>query len=72
MDAAYVVILRYEIPAGSMRVWVIEESGQITASGALTRCCHPTSASTPPMAHSRTRRIIAENLQYFPPGSPGA
>ena len=35
MDAAYVVILRYEIPAGSMRVWVIEDTGQIAASGAL-------------------------------------
>ena len=35
MDAAYVVILRYEIPAGAMRVWVIEDTGQIAASGAL-------------------------------------
>jgi GNAT superfamily N-acetyltransferase len=35
MDAAYAVLLRYEIPAGSMRAWVIEDGGQITASGAL-------------------------------------
>lgn len=35
MDAAYAVLLRYEIPAGSTRVWVIEEAGQIAASGAL-------------------------------------
>lgn len=35
MDAAYAVILRYEIPAGSTRVWVVEDAGQIAASGAL-------------------------------------
>jgi GNAT superfamily N-acetyltransferase len=35
MDAAYAVLLRYEIPAGSTRVWVIEDDGQIAASGAL-------------------------------------
>ena len=35
MDTAYAVLLRYEIPAGSTRVWVIEEAGQIAASGAL-------------------------------------
>jgi GNAT superfamily N-acetyltransferase len=35
MDAAYAVLLRYEIPAGSTRVWVIEDAGQIAASGAL-------------------------------------
>ena len=35
MDAAYAVQLRYEIPAGSTRVWVIEQAGQIAASGAL-------------------------------------
>ncbi len=35
MDAAYGVLLRYEIPAGSTRVWVIEVAGQIAASGAL-------------------------------------
>ncbi|HSD84033.1 MAG TPA: GNAT family N-acetyltransferase [Anaerolineae bacterium] len=35
MDAAYAVILRYEIPAGSTRVWVIEDDDQIAASGAL-------------------------------------
>lgn len=35
MDAAYAVILRYEIPAGSTRAWVIEDAGQIVASGAL-------------------------------------
>jgi GNAT superfamily N-acetyltransferase len=35
MDAAYAVLLRYEIPAGSTRVWVIEDGGQVTASGAL-------------------------------------
>ncbi len=35
MDAAYAALLRYEIPAGSTRVWVIEDGGQVTASGAL-------------------------------------
>jgi GNAT superfamily N-acetyltransferase len=35
MDVAYEVLLRYEIPAGSTRVWVIEDGGQIAASGAL-------------------------------------
>ena len=35
MDAAYGVILRYEIPVGSTRVWVIDEGGLIAASGAL-------------------------------------
>ena len=35
MDAAYAVLLRYELPAGSTRVWVIEDGGQVTASGAL-------------------------------------
>ncbi len=35
MDESYAVILRYEIPAGSTRVWVIEGAGQIAASGAL-------------------------------------
>ena len=35
MDVAYEVLLRYEIPAGSTRVWVIEDAGQIPASGAL-------------------------------------
>src|SRR5512135_2154639 len=35
MDAAYAVLLRYEIPAGSTRVWVIEDGGHVTASGAL-------------------------------------
>jgi len=35
MDAAYAVLLRYEMPAGSTRAWVIEDGGQITASGAL-------------------------------------
>ncbi len=35
MDESYAVILRYEIPAGSTRVWVIEDAGQIAASGAL-------------------------------------
>ena len=35
MDTAYAVLLRYEIPAGSTRVWVIEDGGQIAASGAL-------------------------------------
>ena len=35
MDEAYAVLLRYEIPAGSTRAWVIEEAGQIAASGAL-------------------------------------
>ena len=28
-------ILRYEIPAGSTRAWVIEDRGTIAASGAL-------------------------------------
>ena len=27
MDAAYAVLLRYEIPAGSTRAWVIEDGG---------------------------------------------
>ena len=35
MDNAYAVLLRYEIPAGSTRVWVIEIDGRIAASGAL-------------------------------------
>jgi GNAT superfamily N-acetyltransferase len=35
MDVAYAVLLRYEIPAGSTRVWVLEGAGQIAASGAL-------------------------------------
>ena len=35
MDTAYAVLLRDEIPAGSTRVWVIEDAGQIAASGAL-------------------------------------
>jgi GNAT superfamily N-acetyltransferase len=35
MDAAYAAILRYEIPVGSTRVWVIEDAGTIAASGAL-------------------------------------
>jgi GNAT superfamily N-acetyltransferase len=35
MDAAYAVLLRYEIPAGSTRVWVIEDHSWIAASGAL-------------------------------------
>jgi GNAT superfamily N-acetyltransferase len=35
MDAAYAVQLSYEIPAGSTRVWVIEEAAHIAASGAL-------------------------------------
>ena len=35
MDVAYTELLRYEIPAGSTRVWVVEDAGQIAASGAL-------------------------------------
>jgi GNAT superfamily N-acetyltransferase len=35
MDTAYADILRYEIPAGSTRAWVIDDSGTIAASGAL-------------------------------------
>jgi len=35
MDTAYAVILRYEIPAGSTRAWVIDDGGTIAASGAL-------------------------------------
>jgi GNAT superfamily N-acetyltransferase len=35
MDSAYAVLLRYEIPAGSTRAWVIDEAGTIAASGAL-------------------------------------
>jgi GNAT superfamily N-acetyltransferase len=35
MDEAYAVLLRYEIPAGSTHVWVIEDGGAIAASGAL-------------------------------------
>ena len=35
MDTAYADILRYEIPAGSTRAWVIDDGGIIAASGAL-------------------------------------
>jgi GNAT superfamily N-acetyltransferase len=35
MDTAYTDILRYEIPAGSTRAWVIDDDGTIAASGAL-------------------------------------
>jgi len=35
MDVAYAAMLRYEISAGSTRVWVIEDAGQVAASGAL-------------------------------------
>jgi GNAT superfamily N-acetyltransferase len=35
MDEAYAVLLRYELPAGSTRAWMIEDSGAIAASGAL-------------------------------------
>ncbi len=35
MDAAYAALLGYEIPAGLTRVWVIEDGGQVMASGAL-------------------------------------
>ncbi len=35
MDDAYAVVLRYELPAGSTRAWVIEDNGSIAASGAL-------------------------------------
>ncbi len=35
MDVAYADILRYEIPAGATRVWMIEDDGKIAASGAL-------------------------------------
>ena len=35
MAAAYAALLRYEIPAGSTRAWLIEEGGRIAASGAL-------------------------------------
>ncbi|CAG0931572.1 amino-acid N-acetyltransferase [Thermoflexales bacterium] len=35
MDVAYAAILGYEIPAGSTRVWVIDDAGKIAASGAL-------------------------------------
>lgn len=35
MDAAYAVLLRYEIPAGSTRAWVIQDNRVIAASGAL-------------------------------------
>ncbi len=35
MDTTYAVLLRYEMPAGSMRVWVIADGGRIAASGAL-------------------------------------
>ena len=35
MDETYTVLLRYEIPAGSTRVWVIDVDSQIAASGAL-------------------------------------
>ena len=35
MDSAYAVLLRYEIPAGSTRAWLIDDDGVIAASGAL-------------------------------------
>ena len=35
MDQAYAVLLRYEIPAGSSRAWVIDDAGMIAASGVL-------------------------------------
>ena len=35
MDLAYAEQLRYEIPVGSTRIWVIDDQGQIAASGAL-------------------------------------
>jgi GNAT superfamily N-acetyltransferase len=35
MDDAYAVLLRYEIPAGSTKAWVIETDGGPVASGAL-------------------------------------
>jgi GNAT superfamily N-acetyltransferase len=35
MDEAYAVLLRYEIPTGSTRAWVIDDGGTIAASGAL-------------------------------------
>jgi GNAT superfamily N-acetyltransferase len=35
MDTAYAAILRYEIPVGSTRAWVIDDGGMIAASGAL-------------------------------------
>ena len=35
MEAAYAVLLHYEIPAGSTRVWVVADDGVIAASGAL-------------------------------------
>jgi len=35
MDTAYANILRYEIPVGSTRAWVIDDAGMIAASGAL-------------------------------------
>lgn len=35
MEADYDVLLRYEIPAGTTRLWVIENEGKVVASGAL-------------------------------------
>ena len=35
MDTAYADILRYEIPVGSTRAWLIDDGGTIAASGAL-------------------------------------
>ena len=35
MDVTYAAILRYEIPAGSTKAWVIDDNGVIAASGAL-------------------------------------
>lgn len=35
MEATYAVVLWYEIPAGSTRVWVIEDRNEVVASGAL-------------------------------------
>ncbi len=35
MDAQYTAQLRYEVPSGSTRIWLIEIEGKIAASGAL-------------------------------------
>jgi GNAT superfamily N-acetyltransferase len=35
MDAQYAAQLRYEIPSGATRIWLIELDGKIAASGAL-------------------------------------
>jgi len=62
MDAAYEVILRYEIPAGSTRAWVIEGAGQIVASGALKL------VDWLPRPDGRRRGLVYVHSVYTEPG----